>query len=139
MDALSVLNHLSNVLTVEEWQAFKETEDYLWMMARVEGYKGAHMQQLIDAGKRRRSEAWEIALDMARNVVSIESEELPIALSDDAKERLIVHSAERLLMDQNLTPPTFTAWTDCATCGRVPVPANTPSETPHCAWCLHDS
>ena len=139
MDTLAVLNHLSNVLTVQEWQAFKETDDYLWMMARIEGYKGAHMQQLIDAGKRRRDEAWEIAKDMARNVVAMEVAELPIEISPEGQERMAIATAERLLMQQHITPPTFTAWCDCATCGRVPVPEGTSAETNNCAWCLNDS
>lgn len=139
MDALSVIHHLQNVLTVHEWQAFKETEEYLWYMARIHGYRGAHMDKLVEAGKRRRSEAWEIAQEMAENVLAQEVSELGLRVSPEQKISGVNRMAERLLMEQNLTPPTFTCWSDCATCGRVPVPQGFDLTTINCPWCLSDT
>ncbi len=135
MDPLDVLHHLSNVMTVHEWQEFKATEDYMWMMARIEGYKGAHMKRLAEAGKKRRTEAWVIALEMAHSIVSQELDELGLEVPEEQRTVSIQTLAERLLMEQDLTPPTFTAWTDCATCGRVPVPKEVEPVTPNCPWC----
>lgn len=135
MDALGVLNHLSGIMTPEEWAEFRDSEEGLWMRARVEGYRGAAMQKLVEAGKRRRSEAWEIALDMANNIISAEAEEIPLVLEDEQRTQLVTRLAEKLLCEQNVTPPTFTAWTDCATCDRVPVPEGTDLVTPNCPWC----
>jgi hypothetical protein len=139
MDALKLLDHLSSVLTVEEYQAWKESDHYLWVMARFEGYRGANMDKLVEAGKRRRSEAWHIALDMAASVVDQESSELGLSLSSEQRERLRISWAEKLLIEQYITPPAFTGWTDCDSCGRVPVPATFQPHSINCPWCLHDS
>lgn len=135
MDTLGVLNHLSNVMTVDEWQQFKDTDDYLWMMARVEGYRGASMKKLSEAGTKRRAAAWEIAKEMAHSIIQAEIAELPLEIEDEQVQGLIDRLAEKLMVEQNLTPPTFTAWTDCSTCGRVPVPVGTDATTPNCPWC----
>ena len=135
MDTLGVLNHLSNVMTIEEWQQFKDTEEYLWMMARVEGYRGASMKKLSEAGTRQRAEAWEIARDMANSIIKAEIAELPLDIEDTQVQVLIERLAEKLMVEQNLTPPTFTSWSDCSTCGRVPVPDGTEALTPNCPWC----
>jgi hypothetical protein len=135
MDPLSVVNHLSNVLTVSEWQAFQLTEDYLWLMARIEGFKGAHMEKLVEAGKRRRQEAWGISLEMADSIVMQELKELGLDVPEEQRKVSVQALAEKLMMEQNLTPPTFTSWSDCVTCGRVPVPEKTEDSTHHCPWC----
>lgn len=139
MDPLSVIHHLQNVLTVHEWQAFKETEEYLWYMARINGYRGAHMDRLVEAGRRRRSEAWAIAQEMAESVLEQEARELGLVLEPPERERVAQRMAERLLIEQHITPPTFTAWADCASCGRVAVPQGVQSVTANCPWCLSDS
>ena len=136
MDTLRAIEHLSAVLTVEEWQAFKETDDYLWMMASAEKYRGNSMDELIRRGVKRRTEAWEIALDMAKNILEREVAELAIDVPEEQMTKSRIALAEKLLIEQNLTPPTFTAWCDCDSCGRVPVPEGTPGVTPNCPWCM---
>lgn len=138
MDALKLIEHLSNVLTVEEYQAWKESDDYLWMMARYEGYRGAHMDKLVQAGRRRRSEAWAIAQDMARAVLESDAAEMGLNLDSDRKAKLIQSTAEKLLIEQSITPPTFVAWADCETCGRVAVPPGLEKTIINCPWCLND-
>ena len=135
MDQLGVLNHLSGLLTVSEWADFKQTDDYLWMVARVEGYRGKNMAKLVAAGQRRRSEAWVIAQDMAKNIISKEIEELPLEIDNEQVQVLIIGLAEKLLCEQNISPPTFTNWTDCQSCGRVPVPTGVEAVTTNCPWC----
>ena len=135
MDALEVLNHLSGVMTAEEWREFKESEDGLWLRARVEGFKGASMKKLIAAGKRRRSEAWEVATDMARNIINAEVEELELEVLDEQKAVLIERLGEKLMCEQSIVPPRFTKLVTCSTCGPVHAPENTEIETPNCPWC----
>ncbi len=135
MDTLGVLNHLSNVMTIEEWRAFKESDDYMWMQARVEGYRGASMDKLIAAGKKRREEAWAIALDMAANIIKAEREELPIDVPEEQAAVLVQRLAEKLMCEQSLIPPRFTKLVECASCGPVHAPEDTESKTPNCPWC----
>ena len=136
MDTLGVLNHLSGVMTIEEWQEFKASDDYLWMMARVEGYRGNAMKKLAKAGSVRRSEAWKVAQEIATNIIRAEIAELPLEIGDEQVQVLVTKLAEKMMCEQNYTPPTFTAWTECQTCGKVPVPAGTETETPNCPWCM---
>lgn len=136
MDSLGVLDHLSGIMTVEEWQAFKATDEYLWLSARVEGYRGNAMKKLAKAGKKRRAEAWLVAKDMAANIIQAEIAELPLEIGDEQAQLLITRLAEKLMVEQNYTPPSFTAWADCQTCGRVPVPPETEATTPNCPWCM---
>lgn len=136
MDALRNLNHLSSVLTVEEWQVFKTTEDYLWMMAHAQQFKGQEMDELVKRGAKRREEAWTIALEMADSIISEEVKEVSMDVTEEQRRHLATSLAEKLLVEQNLTPPTFTAWCDCETCGRVPCPKDTPALTPNCPWCM---
>lgn len=135
MDTLGVLNHLSNVMTLDEWKAFRETDDYMWMQARVEGYRGASMDKLIAAGKKRREEAWEIAFDMARNIIKAEREELPIDVPEDQAVVLVERLAEKILCEQGIIPPRFTKLVQCHTCGPVHAPEDTENKTPNCPWC----
>lgn len=136
MDPLGVLNHLSGVMTVEQWQQFKATDEYLWMMARAEGYRGNAMRKLAKAGSKRRAEAWEVAQEIATNIIRAEIAELPLEITDEQAQVLVTRLAEKLMVEQNYTPPTFTAWADCQTCGRVPVPPDTEKATPNCPWCV---
>lgn len=136
MDPLGVLNHLSGVMTPEMWQAFKATDDYLWLMARAEGYRGNAMKKLARAGRRRRAEAWEVAKGIATNIIQAEIAELPLEITDEQAQMLVIRLAEKLMCEQNYTPPTFTAWAECETCGRVPVPPDTETKTPNCPWCM---
>lgn len=138
MEPLAVLKHLSNVLTTHEWQAFKGTEDYLWLVSRAEGYKGAAWEQLVKEGTQRRQEAWAIAVDMARSIIEQEVAELGVDTPEEQKQGLMIRLAERLLIEQDLTPATFTAWTDCDYCGRVPVPEGTAETVAVCPWCEND-
>jgi hypothetical protein len=123
-------------MTVAAWEEFKESEDYLWLMARVEGFRGANMAKLVKAGKKRRAEAWEVALDMAKSITKAEVEELELQLPEEQVQALTVKLAEKLMCEQNFTPPTFTEWAECETCGKVPVPQGTESKTPNCPWCM---
>lgn len=135
MDALRSLEHLSSVLTVEEWQAFKSTDDYLWMLAHTRKFHGKEMDELVKRGTQKRKEAWEIALEMAQSITDAEIKELGVEVMDEQRNMLITQMAEKLLVEQNLTPPTFTAWCDCDTCGRVPCPEGTEEITTNCPWC----
>jgi hypothetical protein len=135
MDALEVFNHLSGVMTAEEWQEFKDSEDGLWLRARVEGFKGASMKKLIDAGKRRRAEAWEVATDMARNIINAEVQELELDVPDEQRAVLVERLGEKLMCEQSIIPPRFTKLVTCATCGPVHAPEDTEVETPNCPWC----
>lgn len=135
MDPLGVLNHLSGVMTTDEWREFVQTDDYLWMQARVEGFKGNAMKELARRGTIRRAEAWECALDLAKAIVRAEIEHLPVAVEEAQQELLVVRLAERLMCEQDFTPPSFTSWADCETCGRVPVPEEVPAKTKNCPWC----
>lgn len=131
-----MLNHLSNVLTVEEWQLFKATDDYLWMAARAQGYSGKEMDELVKRGAVRRDEAWKIALEIAESVIAQDMAEVAANVTEEQKRQVVVSMAEKLLMEQNITPPTFTAWADCDSCGRVLVHEGTPESTPNCPWCM---
>jgi hypothetical protein len=135
MDALEVLNHLSGVMTADEWREFKESEDGLWLRARVEGFKGASMKKLIDAGKRRRSEAWEVASEMARNIINAEIEELGLDIPDEQRAVLVERLGEKLMCEQSIVPPRFTKLVTCSTCGPVHAPEDTETQTPNCPWC----
>jgi|694.fasta_scaffold05059_24 hypothetical protein len=136
MDTLRALNHLSNVLTVDEWAAFKSTDEYHWMVARTNGYRGSSMEELMKRGSGRRREAWSIALEMAESIVADDLRELAANVPDEQRQRTTERLAEKLMVEQGLTPPTFTAWCDCDSCGRVPAPAGTPDSTPNCPWCM---
>ena len=138
MEPLAVLKHLSNVLTTQEWQAFKCTEDYLWLTARADGYKGKAWEQLVKEGTERRREAWLIATDMAESIIAQEIAELGVDTPEEHRKQLILRLAEQLMVEQDLTPATFTAWTDCEYCGRVPVPEGTAEIVTVCPWCEHD-
>ena len=136
MDPLGVLNHLSGVMTPAQWLEFKTTDEYLWMMARAEGYRGNAMKRLARAGAQRRAEAWEVAKDIAANIIRVEIAELPLEITDEQAQVLVTRLAEKLMCEQNFTPPTFTEWAECETCGKVPVPQGTETKTPNCPWCM---
>lgn len=138
MDPLSVLNHLSKVLTVHEWAAFKETEDYLWMVARADNYKGPAMRQLVEQGNKRRQECWEWALSMASDIVTSEVAELGLDVPEEQRAKVVERMAEKLMIEQDLTPPSFTSWTVCDECGKVPVPVGFDEACPNCPWCMND-
>lgn len=136
MDSLGVLNHLSGVMSIEEWQEFKATEEYLWMTARVEGYRGNAMKKLAKAGAKRRAEAWIVAQEIATNIMGAEVKEMNLELPEEQVQALTIKLAEKLMCEQNFTPPTFTDWALCETCGKVPVPPGTDNKTPNCPWCM---
>lgn len=136
MDALRALTHLSNVLTVDEWAAFKNTDEYHWMVARTEGYRGSSMTELIKRGAARRAEAWAIAHEMANSIVREEMAELTVNVPEEQMQRTVNAMAEKLMMDQDLTPPSFTAFCECQECGPVACPEGTPKITPNCPWCM---
>lgn len=135
MDALRVLEHLSNVLTVAEWAEFKSTDDYLWMCARSQGYRGPAMDKLVAKGTKRRAEAWAIAMDMAKSVIEQDLAELSANVPEENKQAAIKELAEQLLVEQDITPPTYTQWSDCNQCGRVPVPQGSDEILARCPWC----
>ena len=135
MDTLDVWRHLSGVMTAEEWAEFRDSEDGLWLKARIEGFKGASMKRLVEAGKRRRAEAWEIASDMARNIINAEIEEMELEVPEENRALLIERLAEKLLCEQSIIPPRFTKLVQCETCGPVHAPAETDDVTPKCPWC----
>lgn len=135
MDTLRALEHLSNVLTVEEWREFKSTDEYLWMVARTQGYRGPAMEELVAKGTKRRAEAWDVAMDMARSIIEDELQEISIHVPDENKRESIKQLAEKLLVEQDIVPPTYTAWADCNQCGRVPVPEGNEEVLAICPWC----
>ncbi|MEY4700294.1 MAG: hypothetical protein RL326_481 [Pseudomonadota bacterium] len=135
MDALEELNRMSGLMTAEQWAAFKESDDGLWLRARVEGFKGTSMSKLIEAGKRRRAEAWEIARDMARNIVHAEVQELKLDVTDEQRGVLVEKLAEKLCCEQSIIPPRFSKLVTCSTCGPVHAPEDTDDTTPNCPWC----
>jgi hypothetical protein len=135
MDALEELNRMSGLMTAEQWQEFKESDDGLWLRARVEGFKGTSMNKLIEAGKRRRAEAWEIAFDMARNIVNAEVQELKLEIPEEQQRVLGERLAEKLCCEQSIIPPRFSKLVTCSTCGPVHAPEDTETETPNCPWC----
>jgi hypothetical protein len=135
VDTLRALEHLSNVLTVDEWQRFKTTDEYLWMVARTQGYRGPAMEELVAKGTRRREEAWGLALDMARSIIEDDLRDLSIHVPEENKKQSIKALAEKLLVEQDIVPPTYTAWVDCQQCGRVPVPEGSEELMAVCPWC----
>lgn len=135
MDTLRVLQHLSNVLTVEEWQEFKSTDDYLWMVARTQGYRGLAMEELVQKGTKRREEAWAIALDMAKVIIEEDLKDISVNVPEQNKRESIKQLAEKLLVEQDIVPPSYTAWADCEQCGRVPVPEEQDEVMAICPWC----
>lgn len=135
MDTLRALEHLSNVLTVSEWAEFKATDDYLWMVARSQGYRGPAMEELVAKGVKRRTEAWAIAMDMARSIIEQDLVEVSANVPEENKAVAIKQLAEKLLVEQDIVPPTYTAWSDCDQCGRVPVPEGSEEILAICPWC----
>ena len=135
MDSLEVWRHLSGVMTAEQWQEFRDSDDGMWLRARIEGFKGASMKKLIEAGKRRRAEAWEVASDMARNIITAEIEEMKLDVPEDTKAVLIERLAEKLMCEQSIIPPRYTKLVQCKTCGPVHAPEETELVTPNCPWC----
>lgn len=135
MDTLRALEHLSNVLTVEEWREFKATDEYLWMVARTQGYRGPAMEELVAKGTKRRTDAWDVALDMARSIIEQDLVDASAHLPDEQKKGVVRQLAEKLLVEQDIVPPTFTAWSDCQQCGRVPVPEESDEIMAVCPWC----
>jgi hypothetical protein len=135
VDTLRALEHLSNVLTVDEWQRFKSTDEYLWMVARTERYRGPAMEELVRKGTKRREEAWAIALDMARSIIEQDLREVSADVPEEARRAAIKGLAEKLLVEQDIVPPTYTAWCDCVQCGRVPVPEESDEVMAACPWC----
>jgi len=136
VDTLRALEHLSNVLTTDEWSQFKSTDEYLWMIARTQGYRGPAMEELVAKGTKRRAEAWEIALEMAQSITDQELAELSLFIPEENKRMAIRQLAEKLLVEQDTVPPTFTAWADCDQCGRVPVPEGSDETLAVCPWCM---
>lgn len=135
MDTLRALEHLSNVLTVEEWSEFRKTDDYLWMITRTKGYRGEAMDELIKRGTRRREEAWKVALDVAESVVISDLAEIGVVVPEDAQRQAIRRQAEKLLVEQDIIPLSYTAWADCNQCGRVPVLEGSDAVLAICPWC----
>lgn len=135
MDTLRALEHLSNVLTVDEWREFTQTDEYLWMVARTEGYRGKAMEELVRRGSKRRQEAWLLALDMARSIVIEDLRDSSSHLPSEQVRRVEQTLAEHLLVEQDIIPPTYTAWSDCQQCGKVPVPEGSSDVLPVCPWC----
>lgn len=136
MDPLGVLNHLSGIMTREQWEAFKESDDGLWLQARVEGYRGTAMKKLVEAGKKRRAEAWAVAMDMASNIIRVEVEELKLDIPEEQIAVVTQRLAEKLMCEQSIVPPRFTKLVQCKTCGPVHAPEDTELVTPNCPWCL---
>lgn len=136
MHPAKVLEHLSNVLTVDEWREFTQTEDYLWMCARADGYQGSAMDELVKRGTRRREAAWAVALDVARSVVAQEMEAAGCSIPSEHVRKAEEILAEKLMVEQDITPPTFKFWADCCQCGRVPVPEKSDEILACCPWCL---
>jgi hypothetical protein len=136
VDTLRALEHLSNVLTVDEWQEFKRTDDYLWMVSRVNGYRGSSMDELVRRGMKRREEAWQIANEMAESIVSSDLADVAINVPEEGKRMVVRKLAEKLLVEQDVIPLTYTAWADCDVCGRVPVPEGSEEVVSNCPWCL---
>jgi len=136
VDTLRALEHLSNVLTTDEWSQFKSTDEYLWMIARTQGYRGPAMEELVAKGTKRRAEAWEIALEMAQSITDQELAELSLFIPEENKRMAIRQLAEKLLVEQDTVPPTFTAWADYDHGGRVPVPEGSDETLAVCPWCM---
>lgn len=135
MDALAAWKHLSGYLTADEWQDFANSDDGLWLRARVEGFKGLGMRRLVDAGKKRRAQAWDIARDMATNIIGAEIEELELDVPPENKSVLIERLAEKLMCEQSIIPPRFSKLVQCESCGPVHAPEDTDPVTPNCPWC----
>lgn len=135
MDPAKVLDHLSNVLTVDEWREFTQTEDYLWMCARAEKYQGKAMDELVKRGTKKRQEAWKIALEMAESIVREDLKESSVNIPEEQRRRVEQQLAEHLLVEQDITPPTYRFWADCAQCGRVLVPEQGDEILASCPWC----
>jgi hypothetical protein len=123
------------VLTVEEWSEFRKTDEYLWMVTRTEGYRGKAMDELIKRGTKRREEAWKIALDMAESIVASDLAEAAMNVPEEGRRMAVRQLAEKLLVEQDTIPLTYTAWSDCQQCGRVPVPEGSDEVLAICPWC----
>jgi hypothetical protein len=132
-DALGRIKNLENFMELNHYLAFRETEDYLWLKLRASGYEDPEAwATLIELGSKRRAEAWQIAKEMATSILS-DQRGVERGNFDSVVEKL----AEKLLVEQDLVPPTFTEWTECESCGRMPVPKRfEKTHSPNCPWCL---
>lgn len=136
-DALDRLSALEKALTVSEYMQFKETDQYLWLKLRATGYDDDKLwSKVIERGTARRQEAWTIAREMARSILLDEVKGLSVDVDEDKLSTAVDAFAEQLLVQQDIVPPTFTKWTECETCGRMPVPEKfSLTSSPHCPWC----
>lgn len=132
-DALARIKNLENFMELNHYLAFRETEDYLWLKLRASGYEDPEAwAALIELGSKRRAEAWQIAKEMATSILS---DQRGVERSDF--DSVVQRLAEKLLVEQDICPPTFNKWTECETCGRMPVPESFKFEqSPNCPWCL---
>lgn len=137
-DALGRIKNLENFMELNHYLAFRETEDYLWLKLRASGYEDPEAwATLIELGSKRRTEAWQIAKEIAANVLRAEWDGIGSQYSEEDLGRVSERLAEQLMVEQNLTPPTFTDWTECESCGRMPVPPRfQKTHSPNCPWCL---
>lgn len=137
-DALRAIKNLERRMTLAEYMEFRTQDEFLWLQLRATGYEDPEAwAQVIERGTNRRAEAWTIAKEMATSIMRDEwdarGHEYRQSDLDAVAERL----AEQLMVEQHITPPTFTKWIECETCGRMPVPERVQEQhAANCPWCL---
>jgi hypothetical protein len=137
-DALERLQKLERYMELNDFLLFREHDEYLWLKLRASGYRDAEAwKKLIARGTHRREEAWQIAREMARSILGREWQALGVEAESRDLAAVSDQFAEQLMVEQDIVPPTFTEWTQCESCGRMPVPQRFgKQQSPNCPWCL---
>lgn len=134
-NARHVLEHHRRWMSREQWHEFKTTEAYMKFKMLAEGRKKELEVWEIDEMKKAAAEAWVLALDVARNVISDEAVEASIKVEPELFARLQESLAEKLLLEQSYLPPTYKYTVLCEECGEAPAKKAEPKIVPSCVLC----
>jgi hypothetical protein len=136
--ALESIKNLENFMELNSYLMFRQTEDYLWLKLRATGYTDPEAwATLIELGSKRRAEAWQIAQEMATSILKDQWDSRGHEYQQSDLDSVVRKLAEKLLVEQDICPPTFNKWCECETCGRMPVPERFQAEqSANCPWCL---
>lgn len=134
-NAQIVLDHHQRWMSREQWREFKTTESYQKFRLMAEG----RMKELevweIEEMKKAAAEAWVLALDVARNVLSDEVVEASVKIEPELFQKLQESLAEKLLLEQSYLPPTYKYTVLCEQCGSAPAKKAEPKVVPSCVLC----
>lgn len=127
-------------MTITEFRAWRQTEEGLFEYCLQYGFENEQGAKLRAITQAKTTEAWEIALSIAKEVIYDRYQDEPDILRDRAKRESLERAcAERQLIELFYVPPTYTRVCRCENCSYVPVPPSyTNNVSASCPWCDTD-